>query len=123
MGQLSKEELLSGKTLKTLVVDLPQLGGTLTLREPSSAAAMRVRSLQNRSKRGEDVEADLMAEMISSTVLDQNGNLLLSHAEALLVLDRISLETATAFILKFNELAAPLKGGDEGNSKPSQSAS
>ncbi len=151
---LSKSMLLSGEKLRTMDLELPELGGAVKLREPSSAAAMRVRELQARAqpKRGpssykvdtenegelmevpgpiiapgEDVEADLMAEMIASTVLDEHGNLAFSRGEALQVLDRIPLATSTRFVKAFNQLIARtpppapalVEGGVENPSKPS----
>lgn len=115
MALLSKSDLLTGAKLQTMELDLPELGGALKLREPSSAAAFRVQALRARAMPkqlpngemapGEDTETDLLAEMLCSTVLDENNNLAFTRAEALQVIDRIPLAAMQKIIGAFNQLA------------------
>jgi hypothetical protein len=119
MASLTKEQLLNPK--RTVhQVQLAEFDAPLLLGTPSGLLSLRLREMQARGVPLESEESLLV--MAVDMVVDEGGAPLLSREEAPRFLERLSLESLTALLVKFTELVVPAKGAEPGNSKPSTSA-
>ena len=81
---LTREDFLSGSRLKKALVDVPELGGSIWLRELPAVKLLAFNErVQEMQKTGPEVtpaqSLNLMAFLISMTAVDQDGNLLFTE--------------------------------------------
>ena len=106
---LTREDFLSGSSLKKELVDVPELGGSLWLRELPARDLLafndRVQELQ---KEGEELKPHqsltLMAFLVSRSACDQDGKLLFTEDDVE-QLGETKINVLTALSMKVMEMA------------------
>lgn len=104
---LTKEEILSNAaTFKTREIEVPELGGTVFIRELSAVEYVRVMYLAGRLSMGMD-ERKTYAEMAAYFLSDENGKRLFgdNQVDQLGRLNALALEKIVKAGLVLNELA------------------
>lgn len=100
-------------------VDLPELGEGRKLREPLHSLTTRVRKLQRRADKGEDVEDEQIAAILSACVVDSDGKrVFATEPEAAKALADLPSRVLVTLMKKFTGLTKAdedLSGNSEGS--------
>ena len=80
MSLLSKEDILNPKNLKTLEVDVPELGGTVLIREMTGAERDALEGFILKNKDNSPFE-NIRARFVAYSIVDEQGNFIFSPDE------------------------------------------
>lgn len=130
---LTKDAFLKNISLRKVVCDLPEIGGSVTVRELSGRSLLayneRIKKMGETTEIGETQSLDLMALLISLTVINDDGTLMFTEDEAkqladgslttMLMLSQKAMEVSGINTEAIAEVTNKLKNARTSSSTPS----
>lgn len=77
---LTKDQILSADDLKTLIVDVPEWGGEVTIRTMSGFARDRFEAQLIGANNGTNLR-NVRAKLVAASIIDENGDLMFDESD------------------------------------------
>lgn len=100
--KLTKAQILAVGKRRTKDLEVPELGGEITLTNLSADAALTLKEL---ARTGEGTTREMTVVMFSTCILDETGEAMFSPEEAAALSKKISVETLNLLISEISELS------------------